>query len=257
MVTIRKLAPAGILGALTSIAFVGCVGNVGDSGAGDIGGPTDSVGATTPAQSSPGAGKAQGQSSANGTPVAANGMPGTSNGTPSVPGTPPSNTTNPAPSVPGAPPVPSPPGVVPLRRLNRAELANSLSEIFGVNETASFVSEKDNGFRQGDFITTTEFDALLDGMERLATTVAERLPMLLACDVAKRGEATCADEVIATFGRRLFRHTLSATEAADLKAVYTDARAAALGYDHKEALRTTILAMLLSPRLHYHNELGD
>lgn len=152
-------------------------------------------------------------------------------------------------------------GVVPLRRLSRAEYNNALRDLLGdVGDAANdFASDTtgQSGFDEGAIVSGGEFDRMMDTFERLARTVTEtRLATITTCDPAKSTEDICATEFITRLGRRVYRHPLSPDEQKDLTAVYQDARKI-LGLDFKNGLRLTLQAMLASPRFNYHWPLGD
>lgn len=165
------------------------------------------------------------------------------------------------PGTPVAPPAAVEAGPSPLRRLSHGEYNNTLADILGLtgDPAGSFAADVPGpaGFPQGGPVGGPDFERLVEVMELAARDVAaDRLAALAPCDVARAGEEGCADVFIKAVGRRLFRHPLSAQEAADLKAVYNDARRT-IGQTHDEAIRTVLFAMLMSPRFHYHWELGD
>ncbi len=152
-------------------------------------------------------------------------------------------------------------GVVPLRRLARAEYNNSLRDLLGetgepANDFASDTTGQ-SGFDEGALVSGGEFDRMMDTFERLARTLIDsRLATITTCDPAKSSDDNCAAEFITRLGRRVYRHPLSIDEQKDLTAVYQDARKT-LGLDFKNGLRLTLQAMLASPRFNYHWPLGD
>ena len=192
-----------------------------------------------------------------GTPAGAGGA---SARTPPGPGSAP--TAGPGGVVAGAKPAGQPrAGTKPMRRLSRVEYSNTLRDLLGAdgepgNDFATDANGQ-SGFAEGALVAGAELDRMYDTIDRLArAAMTTKWAQLVACDPAKTGEEPCADEFIKTMGRRAYRHALSAEETRDLKAVYSDARKV-LGWDFKNGIRTTLAAMLLSPRFHYRWELGD
>lgn len=184
------------------------------------------------------------------------GAPATEGGGPRPPG--PAAVTPVTPTPP--PPAPTV-GPLPLRRLSRVEYQNTLADLLGVTGDVASAFAHDvlgaTGFPEGGAMSGPDFERLMETMETVARdTVAQRLAAIAPCDVARTGEAACADAFVKTLGRRLFRHPLSPQEAADLRAVYDDARRK-IGRTHPEALQAALFAMLMSPRFHYHHPLGD
>lgn len=173
-----------------------------------------------------------------------------------------SNTVDPTRPPPAPATDPMQAGALPLRRLSQAEYNNTFRDLFGVTSDLAerFVTEVKgaSGYPEGGPIAGPEMARLMETMDALARDAigGAAVASLYTCDVAKGGEETCGAGFVRTMGRRLFRHPLGMQEQVDLVAVYTDARKT-IGHTHNEALRMTLFAMLMSPRFHYHWELGD
>ena len=160
---------------------------------------------------------------------------------------------------------------VPLRRLTRAHYESSVRDLFASSlPSAQFnavwaefspslqslpndaVSKKapfagmDSTVSQEHVIT---YFRMADTMATAITNSSERVQALLACD-AGAAESACIDAFIARFGRRAFRHTLSAEESSFLREVY-----AADGID-ATALHDLIAVVLNAPQFLYHVEFG-
>jgi Protein of unknown function (DUF1592)/Protein of unknown function (DUF1588)/Protein of unknown function (DUF1595)/Protein of unknown function (DUF1585)/Protein of unknown function (DUF1587) len=151
------------------------------------------------------------------------------------------------------------PGLMPLRRLTRSELGNTLRDLLGESTTVVEALPPDSvgvsGFQEAGVVSAVDVDHLVDLAERVGKNVAARLPALLACDPAVTGEDACARQFFVKFGRRAYRRPLAESEIANLVAYVKDVRAK-LTYSFAEAMRVAVQAMLLSPSFLYRWELG-
>ena len=95
----------------------------------------------------------------------------------------------------------------------------------------------------------------LDAAEALAAqaVAGNNLNALLPCSPANAAaEAACAEQFIRSFGRRLYRHTLSGEEVARYVTVYGNARTG--GYDFRTGIEWVVFAFLNSPGFLYRVE---
>jgi hypothetical protein len=158
----------------------------------------------------------------------------------------------------GAPEVATDAEPMPLRRLNRVEYTNTLSDLLGLEWSLvmSFASEVlgPSGHAEGGPMSPAELDRMADSLDALAAEyLSTRLDIELPCALAQ-GDDACAQDFIKSFGLRAYRRPLSDQEVSDLFAEYASAR---LDRDFRGALGFVLRAMLLSPRFHYRWELGD
>src|SRR5688572_10267267 len=117
-------------------------------------------------------------------------------------------------------------GTLTMRRLTRTEYDHSVRDLLGDSSrpAQSFPADDAVGHLLNN--VTSPVAALLvekyrDAAEALATSAITSLPNLVAaCDPATVGEATCARQLIQSFGRRVFRRSLEAPELDALMRVY-------------------------------------
>jgi hypothetical protein len=157
------------------------------------------------------------------------------------------------------------PGVAPLRRLTRLEYDNTIHDLLGVSVSPSSKLSADQGSGESGFMTggsisgSTDARGVLSSAEDATTAALQRLPQLLPCGsvpTARAAQDTCADQFVDQFGLRAFRRPLSATESADLKALYRAARDVMVGDTFENAIGAVITAVLQTPQFLYHWEVG-
>ena len=86
-----------------------------------------------------------------------------------------------------------------------------------------------------------------------ARALAERRDLVLPCDPAAIGEAVCGAAFIDDLGPRAFRRPLSAGERDRLLGLFQASQAA---YGFEEAVRLTLVTLLVSPAFLYRVDLG-
>ena len=154
-------------------------------------------------------------------------------------------------------------GPLPLRRLTINEYNNTVRDLLGADVPTIKVETGISGDQEvstagylGGSVVGSADDArkFMKLSDEIATAVLPRLSSLLpqGCGV----DAECAKKFIDEFGLRAFRRPLVDVEKADLLALYTKVRAADIGLNHQEGMRTLISAMLQSPMFTYRWELG-
>lgn len=153
-------------------------------------------------------------------------------------------------------------GTAPMRRLSHDEYKNSLSDLqpswAGVvaTQAAAFPPDSESlGFRNSALFLDVKpvlAGQYLDAAEAIAAQAVTNLPALLPCSPTGN-EAPCAEQFIRSFGRKLYRHTLSAEEVARYQTVYGNARTQ--GYDFKTGIEWVVFAFLNSPGFLYRIEL--
>jgi cellulase/cellobiase CelA1 len=145
-----------------------------------------------------------------------------------------------------------------LRRLARFEYDNSVEDLLGLQANASEKLAADtvvNGFddnAQALVVTPLVGDQLYTSAETLAGAAMPNIARLAPC-AASSPNADCAQQVIRSFGRRVFRRPLTDAELAryaDLYALGSDG--AAFG----DGMQLVLTALLQSPNFLYRSELG-
>jgi Protein of unknown function (DUF1592)/Protein of unknown function (DUF1588)/Protein of unknown function (DUF1585)/Protein of unknown function (DUF1595)/Protein of unknown function (DUF1587) len=147
---------------------------------------------------------------------------------------------------------------MPLRRLTRVEYNHVVRDLLGdSSQPADAFSEPiagSSGFATSGIVGEVDVVAYQQAAEALAASVDIRT--LSACDPATSSEQGCAEQFVATFGRRAFRRPLSSTELADFVSLYANDLRKTAGLDHEGALRGVLEAMLQDVPFLYHWELG-
>jgi hypothetical protein len=145
-------------------------------------------------------------------------------------------------------------GVAPLRRLTRGEYAGSVESLFGIAVAADTLPADE---RVGAFpsnlaaVATLDAENYFDSASTVAAAAVKNLTALLGgCDRVALGDAACADRIIATYGTRVHRRPLDATETGAYKALFT----AQANGDFANGIRVVLEAMLTSPYFLYHLE---
>jgi len=156
--------------------------------------------------------------------------------------TPPSNLTDP-PKLPGAP-LPESAGPLPLLRLTHREYSNTMAELLGDTTHPGTTFEPDSpgasGYQAPDTVATETARGYMAAAETLAATAINAKTVAIPCNAPADAEAekTCVTALIK-----------------DLVALFQKAKA--LGFNFQDAVTHTVEAMLQSPNLLYHWEIGD
>lgn len=150
-----------------------------------------------------------------------------------------------------------------LRRLTRAELQNTVSDIFpsisaswtGVKLGADPVSK--TGFsNDGAVLLVNQQTAqeVLDTAEDVAKLVSDssQLPSILPCSTRKP-DAACATTFVTKYGRRLFRRALTSAEVQSYVAFHTSVAGRS---DFSSGIKWTLVTMMQSPHAIYRSEIG-
>ncbi len=112
-----------------------------------------------------------------------------------------------------------------MRRLSRAELGASLSDLLGVptSEVFTLMPEDEGAPFDNDYTKQTPSGALVDGADGVAAVLATRLladpgrrNALVGCTPVKVDDAQCLTQFITRFGQKALRRPLAANEIADL-----------------------------------------
>lgn len=168
----------------------------------------------------------------------------------------------------GPPPGPKPvatesAGLMPLLRLTHREYSNTMTELLGDTSTAGATFETDNagpaGFLAPSNVATENARQYSTAAEKLAAAAfaGNKLGIPTTCTTPANAaaETTCATQFIADFGGKAYRRPLVKTESDDLLALFQSART--LGFTFPQAITKTTEAILQSPNLLYHWEVGD
>lgn len=157
------------------------------------------------------------------------------------------------------------PGSAPLRRLSNAEYRNTLTDLFaGVPDVANVVASATRelpaeaeslGFRNSArFLTVHSLNAqkYMDAAEALAQHAAAQ-SSFAGCTPAAGKEMECAKSFIQSFGKRVYRRSLTNDEAARYEALFQKGLAS---YDFKTGVEWTVATLLQSPDFLYRVERG-
>src|SRR5690606_6074085 len=150
-------------------------------------------------------------------------------------------------------------GNQPLRRLTSAQYDNVVRDLLGDTSRPASVFAADE--RLGAFLSNgvapvshLMVEQYMNVAETLATTAVEDLDALLPCDPGLVGEDACAEDFVASFGRRALRRPLQTDELEMFYGAYLAGRDEGTFAD---GIRLAVQALLQSPYFLYHVELGD
>ena len=156
-------------------------------------------------------------------------------------------------------------GPASMRRLTRAQLANSIHSVFGDAIVVPDVAEPDVVVAGLVAVgaSNTSFSARgVESVERTATAVAEQVMddpeargRWVTCTPSATVDADCAAEIVAGLGRMLWRRPLTDDERARLVAI-AGAAAEALG-EFDAGLEYALTALLQSPHFLFRVEVGE
>jgi hypothetical protein len=154
-------------------------------------------------------------------------------------------------------------GEMPLRRLGKTELKNTLRDLLpGLSSDYDGSADlpADNGielaFAVPGTISDLEVNRLMEMAEGVIATLGSSAPGN-QFDCAGVDETGCAQSFVENFGKRAFRRPLDVVEVDDLMALYTTLRSdPQMLYGFQEALGVLVEAMLQSPGFLYRWERG-
>ncbi len=157
-------------------------------------------------------------------------------------------------------------GSAPLRRLSHLEYGYSLTDVLA-NPTLTPVVQTQQatlvpdpvslGFKNSASflqVSTVLAQQYMDAAEQVSIAAVADLTKLLPCDPAS-GEQACADQFIATFGKKMYRRALTADETSAYQTVYANARNA--GYDFSTGIQWLVFTFLQAPGFLYRLELDS
>ncbi|MEO0459465.1 MAG: DUF1592 domain-containing protein [Myxococcota bacterium] len=151
------------------------------------------------------------------------------------------------------------------RRLTRVEYANSVRDIFNVEaDVSGFLDDTTlNNSPFGANVAVTPQGVDIDSYQRVAEEVADAVSLekLLTCDLA--GD-DCPERFVESFGRRVFRRPLLASETDALLDIFALGAEESSGETPQDAessgeegLRLVVSALLQAPSFLYRAELGE
>jgi len=164
------------------------------------------------------------------------------------------------PKVPGAPSVESA-GPLPLLRLTHREYSNTMAELLGDTTKPGTTFEPDApgpaGYQAPGTVATETARGYMAAAETLAATAITSKKLSIPCSAPAdaAAEKTCVTTFVKDFGAKAYRRALVQGEVDDLVALFQKAKT--LGFGFQDAVTHTVEAMLQSPNLLYHWEIGD
>ncbi|MES1187610.1 MAG: DUF1592 domain-containing protein [Myxococcales bacterium] len=154
------------------------------------------------------------------------------------------------------------PGQSPVRRLNRVEYNNTVSDLLKDDSSpaTSFPLEEQSAFdNDANVLRVSRLlaEGYLGASETLATTALAKPDTLPCAATAAAGDTAaqeqCAGQLIDTWGPKAYRRPLSADERSRLLGTFRSARAF---LDFNASARTVMQTMLMSPQFLYRIESG-
>jgi hypothetical protein len=164
------------------------------------------------------------------------------------------------PKVPGPPAVESA-GPLPLLRLTHREYSNTMAELLGDTTKPGTTFEPDSpgasGYQAPGTVATETARGYMAAAETLAATAITSRKLAIPCTAPAdaAAETTCVTTLVKDFGAKAYRRALVQGEIDDLVKLFQKAKT--LGFNFQEAVTHTVEAMLQSPNLLYHWEIGN
>jgi hypothetical protein len=164
------------------------------------------------------------------------------------------------PTKPGAP-VAESAGPLPLLRLTHREYSNTMAELLGDTTKPGATFEPDSpgstGYQAPGTVATETARGYMAAAEALAATAVSSGKITIPCSAPAdaAAETTCVTSLVKDFGARAYRRALVQGEIDDLVGLFQKAKT--LGFSFQDAVKHTVEAMLQSPNLLYHWEIGD
>lgn len=151
-------------------------------------------------------------------------------------------------------------GVLPLLRLTHREYSNTMAELLGDTTKPGSTFEPDmpgaSGYQAPGTVATETARSYMAAAETLAATAITSRKIAIPCTAPAdaAAEATCVTSLIKDFGAKAYRRALVQGEIDDLVKLFQKAKT--LGFNFQDAVTHTVEAMLQSPNLLYHWEIG-
>lgn len=151
------------------------------------------------------------------------------------------------------------PAPMPLRRLTRDEINNTLRDLLGDTSGLAKSLPSDgcgaHGFLEAGTVSTVDAESLIKVIDAVGAAASKQMATLVACDPTKSNEESCIKQFVTRFGRRAFRRPVTDPESQRFVEYYRSIKTD-LGYAFLDNARVVLQAMLLSPGFLYHWELG-
>jgi hypothetical protein len=152
-------------------------------------------------------------------------------------------------------------GPLPLLRLTHREYSNTMAELLGDTTKPGATFEPDmpgaSGYQAPGTVATETARSYMAAAETLATTAITSKKLAIPCSAPAdaAAETTCVTTFVKDFGAKAYRRALVQGEIDDLVKLFQKAKA--LGFNFQDAIMHTVEAMLQSPNLLYHWEIGN
>jgi hypothetical protein len=152
-------------------------------------------------------------------------------------------------------------GPLPLLRLTHREYSNTMAELLGDTTNPGATFEPDSpgasGYQAPGTVATETARGYMAAAETLAATAIASKKLVIPCSAPAdaAAETTCVTSFVKDFGAKAYRRALVQGEVDDLVKLFQKAKS--LGYNFQEAVTHTVEAMLQSPNLLYHWEIGE
>ena len=113
------------------------------------------------------------------------------------------------------------------------------------------------GYQAPSTVATETARSYMEAAETLAATAISSKKLVIPCSAPAdaAAEQACVTSFVKDFGARAYRRALVQGEVDDLVALFQKAKS--LGFNFQDAVTHTVEAMLQSPNLLYHWEIGD
>lgn len=151
-------------------------------------------------------------------------------------------------------------GVMPLRRLTHREYTNTMAELLSDTTKPGSQFEPDgpgaSGFEAPGTVPTEIARGYMEAAATLAASAltAKKLAIPCTAPADAAAETTCVTSLVKEFGAKAYRRDLVQSEVDDLVKLFSTTKG--LGLTFQEAVTATVEAILQSPNLLYHWELG-
>jgi hypothetical protein len=146
-------------------------------------------------------------------------------------------------------------------RLTHREYSNTMAELLGDTTKPGATFEPDmpgaSGYQAPGTVATETARSYMAAAETLATTAITSKKLAIPCSAPAdaAAETTCVTTFVKDFGAKAYRRALVQGEIDDLVKLFQKAKA--LGFNFQDAIMHTVEAMLQSPNLLYHWEIGN
>jgi hypothetical protein len=152
-------------------------------------------------------------------------------------------------------------GVMPLQRLTHREYSNTMAALLLDTTKPGSKFPPDGpgpgGFEAPRTVATENARGYMETAETLAVAALAAKKVVIPCTAPAdaAAEATCITTLVKDFGAKAYRRDLVQSEVDDLVKLFKTVKG--LGATFQESVTATVEAMLQSPNLLYHWEIGD